>query len=98
MKKKENYSKIYLFVSLDKYFTTYVNQKTTVFIEDYDNTNLPIANFMVIALAEYLKMHKKFPDGVIIYRQEISSGQKNYLKTEIEQLQKYLMVSLKKKL
>ena len=74
--------------SLDKYFSNYVNKKTTVTIEDYDNTNLPIANFMEVALAEYFKIHKKFPDGVVIYRQGISSGQKNYLKTEIEQLLK----------
>ena len=74
--------------SLDKYFTSYVNKKTTVTIEDYDNTQFPIANFMEIALAEYFKSNKKFPDGVIIYRQGISGGQKNYLKTEIGQLHK----------
>ena len=74
--------------SLDKYFTSYVNKKTTVTIEDYDNTQFPIANFMEIALSEYFKIHKKFPEGVIIYRQGISHGQKNYLKTEIEQLHK----------
>jgi aubergine-like protein len=74
--------------SLDEYFTNYVNKKTAVTIEDYDNTNLPIANFMETALAEYFKIHKKFPGGVIIYRQGISHGQKNYLKSEIEQLQK----------
>ena len=72
--------------SLDKYFTSYVNKKTTVTIDDYDNTQFPIANFMEIALAEYFKIHKKFPSGVIIYRQGISGGQKNYLKNEIEQL------------
>ena len=74
--------------SLDKYFSTYVNKKTTVTIEDYDNTQFPIANFMEIALAEYFSKNKAFPDGVIIYRQGISGGQKNYLKTEIGQLQK----------
>ena len=74
--------------SLDEYFTNYVHKKTTITIEDYDNTNLPIANFMETALAEYFKIHKKFPGGVIIYRQGISHGQKNYLKSEIEQLQK----------
>ena len=74
--------------SLDKYFTNYVNKKTTITIEDYDNTNLPISNFMETALAEYFKIHKTFPSSVIIYRQGISKGQKNYLKTEIEQLQK----------
>ena len=74
--------------SLDEYFMNYVNKKTTITIEDYDNTNLPIANFMEIALSEYFKIHKKFPEGVIIYRQGISLGQKNYLKSEIEQLHK----------
>ena len=74
--------------SLDKYFSSYVNKKTTVTIEDYDNTQFPIANFMEIALAEYFSKNKAFPDGVIIYRQGISRGQKNYLKTEIGQLQK----------
>jgi aubergine-like protein len=74
--------------SLDEYFTNYVNKKTTITIEDYDNTNLPIANFMEIALSEYFKIHKNFPEGVIIYRQGISHGQKNYLKSEIEQLNK----------
>ena len=74
--------------SLDEHFTNYVNKKTTITIEDYDNTNLPIASFMEIALSEYFKIHKLFPEGVIIYRQGISQGQKNYLKTEIEQLHK----------
>ena len=72
--------------SLDEYFTNYVNKKTTVTLEDYDNTNLPISNFMETALSEYFRVHKRFPGGVIIYRQGISHGQKNYLKTEIEQL------------
>jgi len=72
--------------SLDEYFTNYVNKKTTVTLEDYDNTNLPISNFMETALSEYFRVHKCFPGGVIIYRQGISHGQKNYLKTEIEQL------------
>ena len=74
--------------SLDEYFTNYVNKKTTVTIDDYDNTQFPIANFMEIALAEYFKIHKRFPGGVIIYRQGISGGQKNYLKYEVEQLMK----------
>ena len=82
------YQNISFCASLDKYFTNYVNKKTTVTIEDYDNTNLPIATFMETALAEYFKIHKQFPSGIIIYRQGISKGQKNYLKTEIEQLQK----------
>ena len=82
------YHNISFCASLDKYFTNYVNKKTTVTIEDYDNTNLPIATFMETALAEYFKIHKQFPSGIIIYRQGISKGQKNYLKTEIEQLQK----------
>ncbi len=82
------YQNLSFCASLDKYFTNYVNKKTTVTIEDYDNTNLPIATFMETALSEYFKVHKKFPGGVIIYRQGISKGQKNYLKTEIEQLHK----------
>ena len=82
------YQNLSFCASLDKYFTNYVNKKTTVTIEDYDNTNLPIATFMETALAEYFKIHKQFPSGIIIYRQGISKGQKNYLKTEIEQLQK----------
>jgi aubergine-like protein len=82
------YQNISFCASLDQYFTNYVNKKTTITIEDYDNTNLPIATFMETALSEYFKIHKKFPGGVIIYRQGISQGQKNYLRTEIEQLQK----------
>ena len=74
--------------SLDKYFSHYVNKKTTVTIEDYDNTQFPIANFMEVALAEYFNIHKTFPESVIIYRQGISRGQKNYLKTEVGQLMK----------
>jgi aubergine-like protein len=82
------YQNISFCASLDEYFTNYVNKKSTVKIEDYDNTNLPIANFMEVALAEYFKVNKRFPGGVIIYRQGISQGQKNYLRTEIEQLHK----------
>ena len=58
-----------------------MNQKKTVTIgEDYDNTQLPIANFLEGALSDYYDIHKKLPDGVIIYRQGISGGQKKYLK------------------
>ena len=74
--------------SLDKYFSTYVNKKTTVTVKNYDNTKFPIASFMEIALAEFFSKRKCFPDGVIIYRQGISKGQKKYLKAEIEQLHK----------
>ena len=72
----------------DAYFTDYYSKKKTVTIEDYDNTQFPIATYMEVALSEYFKKNKKLPEGVIIYRQGISSGQKNYLKTEISQLQK----------
>lgn len=84
--------------SLDEYFTNYVNKKTTVTLEDYDNTNLPISNFMETALSEYFRVHKRFPGGVIIYRQGISHGQKNYLKTEIEQLHRIFNGESEKKM
>ena len=62
--------------SLDKYFSHYVNKKTTVTIEGCDNTQFPISNFVDISLAEYFNIHKAFPESVIIYRQGISRGQK----------------------
>lgn len=69
-------------------FTKYTNQKMNIMLEDFDNTNFPIANFMEQALLEYFKFNKDFPGGVVIYRQGTSSGEKKYLSYEIEQLQK----------
>ena len=82
------YQSISFCATLDKYFSTYVNIKKTVTISNYDNTQFPMAGFMEIALSEYFKKRNSFPDGVIIYRQGISKGQKHYLTTEVEHLHK----------
>lgn len=73
--------------SINDNFTDYYVDKTMVEIENYENTNLPISTFVRSALVEYF-MHNKFlPKGVIIYRQGVSAGQKNYIQQEVEQIQ-----------
>lgn len=82
------YQSIAFCATTNNEFTHYTNKKTLIFFEDYDNTNLPIAKFMEMALVEYFEKNKRLPGGVVIYRQGTSFGQKQYLSDEIEQLYK----------
>lgn len=89
---EDNQGKFYQSVSfcatINDEFTKYTNYKINVSLEDFDNCNFPIANFMEKSLMEYFKNNKDFPQNVIIYRQGTSSGEKKYLSYEIGQLQK----------
>ena len=46
-----------------------------------------ISNFLEEAVTAYNKKNKEMPKGVIIYRQGVSFQQKDYLKTEIAQIE-----------
>ena len=46
-----------------------------------------ISNFIEEAITAYNKKNKEMPKGVIIYRQGVSFQQKDYLKTEIAQIE-----------
>ena len=45
-----------------------------------------ISKFIEEAIVEYKKLNKNFPKGIIIYRQGVSLQQKNFLKSEMENI------------
>jgi len=55
--------------------------------EDYrGQLKFCISKFIEEAIEEYKKINKKFPKGIIIYRQGVSLQQKNFLKSEMENI------------
>jgi aubergine-like protein len=72
--------------SLNDDFTEYTNKKEILNEEENRNNSLCIGLFLYEALIEYYKKNKKFPGGVIIYRQGISEGKESVIMGEIEQI------------
>ena len=68
-------------------FTNFFN-KETIIKEDSNKKQLQycISNFIELAIEEYRKENGEYPKGIIIYRQGVSLQQKEYLKTEIAQI------------
>ena len=68
-------------------FTNFFN-KETIIKEDNNKEQLQycVSKFIEIAIEEYKKENKEYPKGIIIYRQGVSLQQKQYLKTEIAQI------------
>jgi hypothetical protein len=76
--------------SLNDDFTEYTNKKEILNEEENRNNSLSIGVFLYEALIEYFKKNKKFPGGVIIYRQGISEGKESVIMGEIEQINEIL--------
>ena len=76
--------------SLDDSFTQFTNKKITDTNNEIRNVNLPIANFIVEALIEYFNQNKSFPKEIIIYRQGVSQGEKQYVEKEVKSIHRIL--------
>lgn len=76
--------------SLDDSFTQFTNKKITDTNNEISNVNLPIANFIVEALIEYFNQNKSFPKEIIIYRQGVSQGEKQYVEKEVKSIHRIL--------
>ena len=48
-----------------------------------------VSSFIELAIEAYKKENKEYPENIIIYRQGVSLQQKNYLKTEIAQINSF---------
>ena len=83
---KVPYLSISYCASLNDDFTEYTNKKEILNEEENRNNSLSIGVFLYEALIEYFKKNKKFPGGVIIYRQGISEGKESVIMGEIEQI------------
>ena len=76
--------------TLNDNFTKYTHKKLNASEGEITNTNLPIANFLVQALTEYFNLNKSFPKELIIYRQGVSQGEKQYTEREVRAIHKLL--------
>ena len=69
-------------------FTNFFNKETIIEEETKDQLEFCISGFIKEALAQYEKLNKKLPKGIIIYRQGVSLQQKIFLRNEVDNIQK----------
>ena len=69
-------------------FTNFYNKELIIEEANKEKLQFGISGFIKEALVEYEKFNKKLPKGIIIYRQGVSLQQKDYLKIEVENIQK----------
>ena len=76
-----------LVATINDSFTNFFN-KEIIIKKDNNKKQLQIciSNFIELAIEEYRKENGEYPKGIIIYRQGVSLQQKEYLKTEIAQI------------
>ena len=88
---KIEYQSISYVSTINKDLNVYTSKKENVLKDNYSNLNLPISVFIKEALEEYYNYNEKtFPNGIIIYRQGISLGQRDYIKEEVESINNVL--------
>ena len=73
--------------SVNESFTDFYNKQEI--IEEKNRTQLQfcISSFIEESIVVYNKQNKEIPKGVVIYRQGVSLQQKEFLKTEIQQIE-----------
>ena len=69
-------------------FTNFYNKETIIKEDKKEQLQFCISGFIKEAIAEYNKLNKKLPGGIIIYRQGVSLQQKEYLKNEVNNIKK----------
>ena len=69
-------------------FTNFYNKETIIKEDKKEQLQFCISGFIKEAIAEYNKLNKKSPGGIIIYRQGVSLQQKEYLKNEVNNIKK----------
>ena len=68
-------------------YTDFFNKETIIKEENYkEKLQYCVSTFIEEALTAYNKKNGEMPKGVVIYRQGVSLQQKDYLKTEIAQI------------
>ena len=69
-------------------FTNFYNKETIIHEDKKEQLQFCISAFIKEALSEYQKLNKKLPGGIIIYRQGVSLQQKEFLKSEVTNIEK----------
>ena len=72
--------------SLNDTFTNFFNKEKIIPEKEKDQIQYSLSNFIKEAIVVFNKKNKKYPKNIIIYRQGVSLEQKNYLKTEIKEI------------
>ena len=69
-------------------FTNFYNKESIIQEDKKEQLQFCISAFIKEAASEYQKLNGKLPSGIIIYRQGVSLQQKEFLKSEVENIQK----------
>ena len=69
-------------------FTNFYNKETIIKEEKKEQLQFCISAFIKEAIVQYKNLNKKLPGGIIIYRQGVSLQQKDFLKNEVDNIQK----------
>ena len=69
-------------------FTNFYNKEIIIYESNKTQLQFCISGFIKEALAQYEDFNKKLPNGIIIYRQGASFQQKEFLKKEVNNIQK----------
>ena len=67
-------------------FTDFYNKEEIIKEENKEQLQFCISSFIEQAFVAYNKKNKNAPKGIVIYRQGVSLQQKEFLKTEIQQI------------
>ena len=67
-------------------FTDFYNKEEIIKEENKEQLQFCISSFIEQAIVAYNKKNKAAPKGIVIYRQGVSLQQKEFLKTEIQQI------------
>jgi hypothetical protein len=67
-------------------FTDFYNKEEIIKEENKEQLQFCISSFIEQAIVAYSKKNKNAPKGIVIYRQGVSLQQKEYLKTEIAEI------------
>ncbi len=86
----EKFHSITFCATLNNNLTKYTNKKINVSDFEYLNTNFPISTFIIESMIEYFKINNSYPKGIIIYRQGIGFGQREYIKEEVSNIEQIL--------
>lgn len=72
--------------SINDSFTDFYNKEEIIKEENKEQLQFCISSFIEQAIVAYKKKNKNAPKGIVIYRQGVSLQQKEFLKTEIQQI------------
>jgi aubergine-like protein len=69
-------------------FTNFYNKETIIHEDKKEQLQFCISAFIKEALSQYQQLNKKLTGGIIIYRQGVSLQQKEFLKSEVTNIEK----------